>query len=109
VRHIQSRLQDPRSIQALDCAERFVVGEATSEELHQAFALAAEVVNEVVDAGGGPEYHDVLAAMWAAADPAYAPSSYLVAHAAYFAAQSRSNQGLDLHELEYQERLIETF
>lgn len=59
-RRVQHLLTDPRSINAIDVAERYANGEATDEELAAALAAASAAV---WDANWGAAY----AAAWAAA------------------------------------------
>jgi hypothetical protein len=78
-REVQHLMTDPRSIVALDVAERFANGEATQEELRAAYFAAA-------DAAYAYAATDVYAAMFAAAY-AYADAATDV-YAAMFAADA---------------------
>jgi hypothetical protein len=76
-REVQHLMKDPRSIAALDVAERFARGEATTEELKAASdaAYAARANAAYAAAYAADAYADAYAAAYAtanAADDAYA-------------------------------------
>ena len=62
-RQVQHLMKDPRSINALDVAERFANGDATKEELEAAFAEAWAAANSEANAAAKPE---VRGATWSA-------------------------------------------
>ncbi len=68
-RQVQHLMTDPRSTDALDVAERFADGQATSEELRAAGAAA---VDAAWDAAGDAAVDAAVDAAWAAGDAAWA-------------------------------------
>ena len=83
-RQVQHLMKDPRSINALDVAERFANGDATKEELEAAFAEAWAAANSEANAAAKPE---VRGATWSAARAASNYVAHSVAWAKGLAAQ----------------------
>ena len=67
-RQVQHLMKDPRSINALDVAERFANGDATEEEL-----------NAARDAAGAADWDTASAAAWDAAGDAAGDAAWVVA------------------------------
>ena len=70
-RQVQHLMTDPRSIAALDVAERFANGEATQYELNAASAAASDAASAAASAAMAA----ASAAAWAASDAAWAASA----------------------------------
>jgi hypothetical protein len=81
VRQVQYLLTDPRSLAALDVAEKYALGEATDDELAAARAAAGAAA---VDAAGAA----ARGASWAAARAAAWDAANTAAHAAASDAQA---------------------
>ena len=96
-RQVQHLMTDPRSIAALDVAERFANGEATQYELNAAWADAARDARAAAWAAAWAAASD---AAWAASDAAWAAASD-AAWAASDAARAaaRADQEKRLREL----------
>ena len=75
-RQVQHLMKDPRSINALDVAERFANGDATKEELNAAW-----------DAAGAAAWDAARASAWAAAGDAAWDAAWVVARDAAWDAQ----------------------
>ena len=75
-RQVQHLMTDPRSLAALDVAERFANGLATSEELDAAWAAAGAeawaAAWDAADAAWAAAGAEAWAAAWDAADAAWA-------------------------------------
>jgi hypothetical protein len=80
-REVQHLMTDPRSIAALDVAERFANGEATQEELNAARAAADARTDAYAARTACATACDADAA-WVAADTAYAAADAAYAYAA---------------------------
>ena len=80
-RQVQHLMTDPRSIAALDVAERFANGDATSDELAAAYAAADAAAYSAYDAADA-----AYDAAYAAADAAAHATAYAAATAAARAA-----------------------
>ena len=93
-RQVQRLMTDPRSIVALDLAERHANGDATDAELAEARAAAAQAAQEAWAAG----------AAWAAADAAWAAED-----AAAQAAQEAGAAAWAAAEAAKRQRFIEVF
>jgi hypothetical protein len=101
-REVQHLMKDPRSVEALDVAERYAHGNATKEELKQARDDAYAAVNAAyaayVKAGAaatraGRQGDSAAQATYAAAQAA-AQATYAAAQAAAFAATDAANADL---------------
>ena len=67
-RQVQHLMKDPRSINALDVAERFANGDATEEELNAAWAAAGDAAGDAAwDAAGDAARAAAWDAAWDAA------------------------------------------
>ena len=82
-RQVQHLLTDPRSIKAIDVAERYANGEATKEELDVAWAAACDAACE---AARGATRDAARAAAWAAAWAAACAAAWAAARDAARAA-----------------------
>jgi hypothetical protein len=80
-REVQHLMKDPRSITALDVAEKFAHGEATVDELCAAYASAASNAAAFAAYDARSAARAARAASYAAADAAYA-AAYAAAAAA---------------------------
>jgi len=86
-RRVQHLMIDPRSVAALDVAERFARGEATVEELAAARDAAWDAVRAAARAAaGGAAWYAVWAAVWAAAGDAAWDAAWDAAGVAAWAA-----------------------
>ena len=96
-RQVQSLLEDPRSLTALDVAERHANGAASSGELaaSRAAAYAVQAAAWAADAAG---YAAGYAAAWAA-DAAAANAAWAAADAAGYAGASRATQAAELRRI----------
>ena len=71
IRQVQHLVQDPRSLAALDVAERFANGEATEEELAEVWAAARDAASYAASAKAMTAARDAAsAAVWDAASAA---------------------------------------
>ena len=94
-REVQHLMQDPRSIEALDVAERFANGEATEEELRDAADAAADAARDAARDAAYVAYYaaDAAGATCAADDAndaagvAARDAAYAAYYAAYYAAR----------------------
>ena len=104
-RQVQHLLTDPRSIAALDVAERFAYGEATQEELEAAWAAADDA-----QAADDAAYRAIRAAR-AAAYAAWqsASAAYSAADAAYSAADAAADAVVDVARTAQTEKFKEIF
>jgi len=82
-RSCQPAQADPRSIAAIDCAERFANGEATAEELSAAWSAAVAAAWAAAAAAG----EAAQAAAWAAAESAAVAAAWAAGEEAAGAAQ----------------------
>jgi hypothetical protein len=103
-RQVQHLMTDPRSLSALDVAERHVDGKATDEELAAAWDAAWDAANPATSdadeyAASEGAWHAAWAAAWAAARDA---ASEAARHAAWFAARDAAQQ-------EQEKKFIEMF
>jgi hypothetical protein len=100
-REVQHLMTDPRSVEALDVAERYAHGNATKEELENAYAAAYAAADAATyaayaaadaaayDAADAAAYADLYAAYAAATAAAvYAAATAAAAYAAFAAATS---------------------
>ena len=87
-RQVQHLMPDPRSVAAVDVAERFANGEATADELTAAEAAARAAAGAAADAAWDAAWAaaDAAWAAWAAADAAWAAAR--AARAAWAAARA---------------------
>ena len=85
-RRVQHLMTDPRSIAALDVAERYTKGEATDEELEVAWDAAWDVVS----APGPAPASAAASAAWAAAAAASDAAGAAAANVARVAADAAS-------------------
>lgn len=100
-RQVQHLLTDPRSIAAIDVAERFAYGKATQEELEAAWAAA-----DAARAADAVAYRAARAA-WQASSAAY--SAYSAAYAAYSAAWQAADAVVDVARTAQTEKFKEIF
>ena len=84
-------MTDPRSRTAIEVAERFVIGDATKEELAESYADAAAAYADAYDAAA----YNAHAAAHAAADAAFAAHAH--AHAAYDTAADAAYADYNAH------------
>ena len=104
-RQVQHLMTDPRSINALDVAERFANGNATGEELSAAWAAAMAAARDAArDAARGAARGAAWDAAWAAAMDARDAARDAAGYAAWDAARAardaaRSAQGKQLREV----------
>lgn len=101
VRQVQHLLTDPRSIAALDVAERFANGLASQEELEAAWTAA-----DAARAADAVAYRAARAA-WQASSAAY--SAYSAAYAAYSAAWQAADAVVDVARTAQTEKFKEIF
>jgi hypothetical protein len=85
-REVQHLMRDPRSVEALDVAERYAHGNATKEELESAYA-AADAADAAVRAAG---YGAYAAATAAAAYAAFAAAAAAATSTAAYTAAAAS-------------------
>jgi hypothetical protein len=84
-RQVQHLMTDPRSLTALDVAERYADGQATDDELAAALVAASDAASVAVMAA---ERAAARAAAWAAASVASSDASWAAANDAAWAAAS---------------------
>ena len=84
-RQVQHLMTDPRSLAALDVAERYANGQATDAELGAAWA-AAWAAEGAAWAAEGAAWYALKAAAWPTEDAAYAAAWYAARDAARAAA-----------------------
>ena len=96
-RQVQHLMTDPRSIAALDVAERFANGEATQYELNAAARDAARDASDAARDAASDAARDARAAAWAAAWAAASDAAWAASDAAWAAA--RADQEKRLREL----------
>jgi hypothetical protein len=85
-RQVQHLMTDPRSIAALDVAERFANGEATQYELNAAARDAARDASDAARDAASDAARDARAAAWAAAWAAASDAAWAASDAAWAAA-----------------------
>jgi hypothetical protein len=90
-REVQHLMKDPRSVEALDVAERYAHGNATKEELENAYAAAYAASAAASAAARTADAADDAAAAYAAA--------YAAAHSAARAAAYAACQGEDTYDI----------
>ena len=99
-RQVQHLMTDPRSVQAMDTAERFANGNATEEELSASWAAAQRAAGAAAGAASWAAQDAAGAASWAAAQDAPWTAGRLVmsltaaGHAARDAAQDAQAEWL---------------
>jgi hypothetical protein len=86
-REVQHLMRDPRSVEALDVAERYAHGNATKEELENAYAAAYAAADAAYDEAYDAEEAAYATTTAAAADAAAADAAAAAA-AAYDAAEA---------------------
>jgi hypothetical protein len=84
-RQVQHLMTDPRSIAALDVAERFANGEATQYELNAAARDAARAASDAARDAASDAARDARAAAWAAAWAAASDAAWAASDAAWAA------------------------
>jgi hypothetical protein len=98
-RQVQHLMTDPRSIAALDVAERFANGEATQYELNAAASDAARAASDAArDAASdaaSDAARDARAAAWAAAWAAASDAAWAASDAAWAAASDAARAASD--------------
>ena len=104
VRQVQHLLKDPRSIVALDVAEKYANGQATKQELDAAYALAvaARTAAAAVDAAARAAAAATFAAaagVAAAADAARTAAAYAARADADALDAARANQEKELRKI----------
>jgi hypothetical protein len=90
-REVQHLMTDPRSIAALDVAERFACGGATSKEMKAARAAANAASYAAADAARAASYAAYADAARAASYAAYAAADYAAAADAAYAAYAAAD------------------
>ena len=109
-RRVQHLMRDPRSLTALDVAERYAKGEATDKELSTAWAAAWDAADAAWDAArdaaSEAAWAAASAASWDAADAATA-ASWDAADAASAASWDAAWAAWDAERAEQQKILAE--
>ena len=90
-RRVQHLLTDPRSIAALDVAERYANGEATQDELAAARGAAWAATEAATEAAAGAAAWAATEAAWAAAGAATEAAAGAAARAAWAAAEAAAD------------------
>lgn len=90
-RQVQHLLSDPRSVVAINVAERFAHGQASEEELTNAYFNAYDAYRPHANA----YMYDNYAPYGSAHAAAYMAASYSAAHAAYEASFAAASSGHD--------------